>query len=62
MKFKLEFDMGNAAFEDAPGEEIARILRKLAAHLAEAGDMRPGYQGALFDFNGNKVGEWKVKR
>lgn len=61
MRFKLEIDMGNAAFEDGP-HELARILSELAARLEGRGVDRPGDSGGLMDFNGNKVGTWKVTR
>jgi hypothetical protein len=50
--FSLEIDTGNAAFEDSPGAEVARILRVVAERI-EAGE-----DGviALMDANGNKVG------
>lgn len=57
MKFTLEIDCGNAAFD---GElerdtEVARILR-LAAERIEAG---AGDKGRLLDINGNIVGKWE---
>lgn len=44
-------DTGNAAFEEMPGVEVARILRAAAAKL-EDGDLDFG----LRDINGNRVG------
>ena len=49
----IAIETGNAAFEDAPATEIARILRA-QAELIEAGmatDETP-----LRDINGNRVG------
>lgn len=49
----ITLETGNAAFEDAPATEIARILRDLA-DLIESGmgtDETP-----LRDINGNRVG------
>jgi hypothetical protein len=49
----ITLETGNAAFEDAPATEIARILRA-QADLIEAGmatDETP-----LRDINGNRVG------
>lgn len=54
---KLFIETGNAAFEEDPGHEFARILRKLADQL-EAGDLN-GYR-KLFDYNGNAVGECQI--
>jgi hypothetical protein len=50
----LAIETGNAAFEDYPGPELARILRNLASRL-ERGDVLDGTR-PLFDRNGNRVG------
>jgi hypothetical protein len=56
MKLRVTITMDNAAFEDAPGYELARILRELAGKL-------DGYGAAkdttirLMDANGNTVGQ-----
>lgn len=60
-EFTLSFRMDNAAFSDDPGAEAARILRQIAATVANGGDgwtfgeanMRP-----IRDVNGNRIGEW----
>lgn len=52
MKFKLEIQCDNAAFEDAPELETARLLRE-AAHRIQRGEKRV----RLRDVNGNHVGE-----
>lgn len=53
--FTITITTGNAAFEEA-GErwEIARMLRGLAAKLAET----DADSGVLRDSNGNGVGQW----
>jgi hypothetical protein len=56
MNLTLKMDMDNAAFEDTPASEAARILRDVAA-LMEFGEE----SGNLRDVNGNKVGTWRVK-
>jgi hypothetical protein len=60
--FKLSFDTDNAAFEDAPELETARILEALAAGLRrggwQAGDLHH-YQ-IVRDSNGNTIGTWKL--
>ena len=57
--FKLGISLGNAAFEDEPGE-LARILRRLAARFEDsppqALDARP-----VLDTNGNEVGGWTIE-
>ncbi len=57
LKFKLEFDCNNAAFEkDAPDIEIARILRDVRKQV-ETGAL----SGVVRDFNGNTVGFFDLK-
>lgn len=53
MKFKLEIDCDNAAFDDAPRQEIERILEKLTRDV-----LAWGLLGTipLYDTNGNRVG------
>lgn len=55
MSIKLEIKTDNAAFEDAPGWEIARILMELAHRVEHLG---PGQSISIpaVDINGNKVG------
>lgn len=53
--FTLTINTDNAAFEDAPGEEVARILEATASrlrNLAQSGNLR--------DFNGNAVGSFEL--
>lgn len=54
LKFNVEIDTDNAAFDDAGiASEIARILRELATRL-EQGHLD---EILLRDFNGNTVGK-----
>lgn len=55
--FKLEIATDNAAFDDEPAAECARILREIAGKL-ERGDSLGG--GHIFDANGNRVGHWEM--
>ena len=50
---RINIDTANAAFEDSPTGEIARILRKLADDFEQFG--LP--DGPLHDVNGNYCGE-----
>jgi len=50
-RFRLTIQCDNAAFEDEEAE-IARILRRVAADVAEQGDT----SGVCLDINGNVVG------
>ena len=56
MKFTLEFDCDNAAFEESPEMEIAAILRRAARNVVE------GYRqtAPCLDTNGNTVGRWRI--
>ena len=54
MKFKVEIESGNAAFESFADKETARILRELADRIENTGDN----EGVCRDINGNRVGEW----
>ncbi|HEB29335.1 MAG TPA: hypothetical protein ENI15_00455 [Spirochaetes bacterium] len=63
MKFKLEFNMDNAAFEDADIMysviafiEVEGILNKVADDY-QSGDIA----GAIRDSNGNAVGKWEIE-
>lgn len=51
---------GNAAFEEAPGVEVSRILEELADRLVQEGVELNDIAGLLRDINGNAVGEVKV--
>jgi len=56
--FKLDVSLGNAAFEDEPGE-LGRILRRLANRL-EDNPPQVLDAGAVLDTNGNRVGGWSI--
>jgi hypothetical protein len=70
VRLEIFMNMENAAFEDAPSVEAARILRELADRL-DGGRRRdyssphphfsPGHDQALHDINGNEVGFAVVK-
>jgi hypothetical protein len=60
MKFTLEINCDNAAFEgDSIGYEISRILRKLVAKF-EFARLEAADEGVVMDTNGNKVGFWEL--
>lgn len=59
MIIKIEICTDNAAFENEPSIETARILRKLADKLENFGVYRlkeDGDEIRLIDINGNMVG------
>lgn len=60
MNAYITVNMDNAAFCDARGEELARILRDLAAQI-EAEPLNAGEHVTLADFNGNNVGDLYVR-
>lgn len=55
MTFRLTMQCDTAAFDDVEAE-IARILRRVAADVAEQGDR----DGACLDVNGNVVGTFAL--
>lgn len=59
MSITIKIDTDNAAFEDSPGYEVARILRQLADKINQF-DGLAGYI-KLYDVNGNKVGAFEVE-
>lgn len=59
MTFTVKFDTDNAAFEDDPSYEIARILRGIAARV-ESGEDCSHYL-TILDINGNSVGRFAHK-
>ena len=56
MKVQIIIKTDNAAFEDDPTAEVARILRELAKRIDSHPHFSPGIQLRLRDFNGNEVG------
>lgn len=57
MKAIIEVEMDNAAFEDYPITELARILESLV-HGIKRGFVE---HQTLFDINGNTVGSFKIE-
>jgi hypothetical protein len=51
---RIEFETDNAAFNDAPEFEVARILREMADRIELLGG--GFYSGPVRDVNGNKIG------
>lgn len=60
MKFKLEINSSNAAFEDDPYAEVALILRNVAGCLDGTKVGAPIPAGNVHDSNGNAVGEFEL--
>jgi len=60
MKLIIEIEMDNEAFENLPGVEISRILRKFAYNI-KLDEIEPKDQWLLLDFNGNRVGTARIE-
>lgn len=62
MKIKIEITCDNAAFDDQPGLEVARLLRKLADGIEQYPDADDflDVSTRLLDINGNHVGNATV--
>jgi hypothetical protein len=58
---RITIKMDNAAFDETPGDEVARILREAADAVQGLGDFL-WFGMNLRDLNGNTVGEAKVTR
>ncbi len=57
MNIRITLNTENAAFEDSPDSEVARILHKLADWFeTDPAGILDGDRVPLFDVNGNKVG------
>lgn len=55
MKFKLDIEMDNAAFEEFPEKELIRILRNTEDQIRNGKTY-----GNLIDYNGNSCGQWGI--
>ncbi len=60
MKFNFYAYLDNAAFEDDPSTELARILRETAARIEQSGEI-PTYYQNVKDYNGNIIGCYAAK-
>lgn len=56
---KLTIETTNAAFDDEPATEIARILRNTAEQIEE-GNILLAASFRLYDLNGNIVGRVEI--
>ncbi|MEK7873609.1 MAG: hypothetical protein AAB502_07120 [Chloroflexota bacterium] len=61
MTLTITIHMDNAAFQDDPSIEAARILRELAQRLDGHPHFSEGHSQALHDANGNEVGNAVVR-
>jgi hypothetical protein len=56
MQLTIKIALDNAAFEDAPGVEVGRILTGVIEMLESEGLPTAGETKSLQDYNGNTVG------
>ena len=59
MKFVLEVDMGETAFDGNAVHELGRILRYWAGNLRHY-EMKPGDGCVIYDSNYREVGRWSI--
>ncbi|HEV7628135.1 MAG TPA: hypothetical protein VGO89_16695 [Streptomyces sp.] len=59
MKFVLEVDMGETAFDGEAVGELGRILRYWGGNLRHY-DLKPGEGAAVYDSNYSEVGRWSI--
>ena len=57
MRFLVEIDCDNAAFEDDPSCEVANLLRKVVRAVEKDGSQ----EGRLADSNGNTCGSYRYE-
>jgi hypothetical protein len=64
MKFVLEIEMDNAAFENYPTTELCALLEKTKRQVNEFRDVEellaPNTEGQLLDHNGNSCAAWRI--
>lgn len=62
VRLDIAINSGNAAMVDAPCQRLGQILRNLAQALENDGPNGPIHNRfALYDENGNAVGNWRIK-
>jgi hypothetical protein len=59
MKFVLEVDMGDTAFDGKADKELGRILRYWGGNLHHY-DLKPGDGSPIYDSAYNEVGTWTI--
>ena len=59
MKFVLEVDMGETAFDGNAAAELGRILRYWGGNLHHY-ELKPGDEAAIYDSGYREVGRWRI--
>jgi hypothetical protein len=60
MKFVLEVDMGETAFDGKAAAELGRILRYWGGNLHHY-ELRPGDGSVIHDSGDHEVGRWSIR-
>jgi len=58
MKLRIEIDLGNAAFDVVPENEVCRLLHEASVRVSEYGIQKAA--GRLLDINGNTCGKVEI--
>tara|TARA_R100001079_G_scaffold92527_1_gene55171 strand:+ start:403 stop:588 length:186 start_codon:yes stop_codon:yes gene_type:complete len=58
MRFECEINMDNDAFVEAKHFELSNILKRIAREVDEFDCVER--TKAIWDYNGNKIGTWKL--
>lgn len=58
-KFTVVIDTDNSAFDECAGAELSRILTDVAYRVDLISHRQRVKSQSIFDFNGNRVGQWK---
>lgn len=63
MTFILRIDLDNAAFDNAHGDELVRILQGVIQDVRYESDDRliRLSPAGVHDSNGNRVGQWEIR-
>jgi len=61
MKLTITIDMDGAAFEDGRDRELVGIFLSIRESIAMGLTSDAGYPFPIFDSNGNRCGDWKVR-
>jgi hypothetical protein len=59
MKFLLEVDMGETAWDGQADKELGRILRYWGGNLRYY-ELKPGDRAEIMDSSYREVGEWRI--
>lgn len=59
MKFLLEVEMGDTAFNGNAAKELGRILRYWGGNLHHY-ELTPGDGSVIYDSNYHEVGRWEI--